>query len=129
MTERFGSRSQETGTIHNEIGWVLDDKGDYDGALVQYEKARAIWESVRGRNHPDTAASCHNIGLVLEKKGNYDGALVQYNKALAIQESVLGKNHPSTAFTYNKIGFVLEQQQSTMVLWFSCPVDLTPPRS
>jgi tetratricopeptide (TPR) repeat protein len=61
---------------------ALLSKGDYDGALVQYEKALAVRDSVLGKAHLDTAAISDNIALVLNEMGDYEGALVLFQKAL-----------------------------------------------
>ena len=62
------------------LGEVLRQKGDYDGALVEYRKALLIQESTLGMNHPDTATSYNNIGVALHMKGDYDGALCHSQK-------------------------------------------------
>jgi hypothetical protein len=42
-------------TIYSDIGLLLLEKGDYDGALEWPRKAQAIEESIVGMDHPDTA--------------------------------------------------------------------------
>jgi tetratricopeptide (TPR) repeat protein len=51
------------------------DKGDYDGALEQYEKALAIAESVLGTDHPATTYNNIGVGGLLFDEGDYDGAV------------------------------------------------------
>jgi tetratricopeptide (TPR) repeat protein len=89
----LGNNHPDTAKSYNNLALVLDEKGDYDGALEEYEKSLAIIESVFGTNHPITATVYDNIGRVLRAKGDYDGALGQFGKAMAVCESVLGKNH------------------------------------
>jgi tetratricopeptide (TPR) repeat protein len=70
------------GMIYEDIGSVLDDKGQPGDALIGNGKAFCLW--LLGENLIDTANRYKNIGMVLEKKGQYDEALVSYREALAI---------------------------------------------
>ena len=54
---------------YNNIGLVLNDKGDLDGAMEQYQRALAIQE-VKAPNSLDPAAFYNKIGLVLQHKGD-----------------------------------------------------------
>ncbi len=103
-----GREDGDTAAVYHNIGSMYQYRGDYDNALVQYQKALAIQEKVLGTEHPDTATTYHNIGMVYKAKGDYDNALVQYQKALAIREKVLDTEHPDTAATYNNIGLVYD---------------------
>ena len=106
LNQKYRPISVDTAVSYNNIGLVYADKGDYDNALVHYNKARVIQEQKSGKDHPNTASSYNNIGLVYAQKGDYDNALVYYNKALVSQEKTLGKDHPDTARSYNNIGLV-----------------------
>jgi len=101
-----GRETEDTAVVYGNIGSMYDDRGDYDNALVQYQKALAIQEKVLDTEHPNTATTYHNIGSVYDNMGKYEQALVYYLKALAIVEKVLGTEHPSTAATYNNIAGV-----------------------
>jgi tetratricopeptide (TPR) repeat protein len=63
----LGEDHPDNATTYNNIGAVLYEKGDYDGAMVMYQKALAIQAVVLGDN-PSTAPTYHNIGQVLDKK-------------------------------------------------------------
>ncbi len=101
-----GREDGDTAAVYHNIGRMYQYRGDYDNALVQYQKALAIAEKVLGTEHPSTAATYNNIAGVYYAKGDYDNALVYYLKDLAIVEKVLGTEHPSTAATYNNIAGV-----------------------
>ncbi len=105
-----GQENEDTAAVYNNIGSMYQDKGDYDDALVQYQKALGIQEKVLGTEHPSTAATYNNIGAVYDDMGDYENALVQYQKALAIREKVLGTQHPSTATTHNNIGLAYKSK-------------------
>ncbi len=101
-----GRETEDTAAVYHNIGNMYHDRGDYDNALVQYQKSLQIKEKVLDTEHPSTAATYHNIGAVYKAKGDSDNALVQYQKALAIREKVLGTEHPDTATTYHNIAGV-----------------------
>lgn len=58
----------------NNLGSVLQDLGDYDGAKAAYERALKIWEQVYGSEHPQVAKGVNNLGMVLKDLGDYAGA-------------------------------------------------------
>jgi nephrocystin-3 len=72
-----------TATTYNNIGLLLNMRGDYDAALAMYKIVLAIEAVVLG-DHPSTATTYNNIGLALNDTGGYDGALAMYPKVLAI---------------------------------------------
>jgi tetratricopeptide (TPR) repeat protein len=72
---------------------VYEGKGDFENALVQFQKALEIRTRVFGSDHPNVAASFNNIGAVYEKKGDLENALVQHQKALKIRTRVFGSDH------------------------------------
>ena len=51
---------------HNNLGQVYSNKGMYDNAVVQFEKALAI--------DPNYAKAYNNLGLVYYAKGMFDEA-------------------------------------------------------
>jgi tetratricopeptide (TPR) repeat protein len=57
-------------------GIALDDLGNYNGAILYYDKALAI--------NPGEADVLYNKGNALYDLGNYNGAILYYDKALAI---------------------------------------------
>ena len=46
----------------NNVGQILQDKGDLDGALPYTERALKIDEKVYGRYHPKVARDANDIG-------------------------------------------------------------------
>ena len=101
---------EKTAWLYHEVGRGFDYSGEYDKALVWFEKARDIYEKALGKEHPDTAATYNNIAVVYDNQGDYNAALEWYMKGLAICEKALGKEHPSTAATYNNIAGVHNSQ-------------------
>jgi tetratricopeptide (TPR) repeat protein len=91
-------------------------KGDYEAALVEYQKALAIQEASLGKDHPDTATTYSNIGSVLFEKGDYEGALVEYQEGSGHSRSKLGqRNIAETAATYmTTLGVCTSLQKMTL---------------
>jgi tetratricopeptide (TPR) repeat protein len=75
---------------HNNLGQVYSNKGMYDNAVVQFEKALAI--------DPNYAKAHNNLGLVYYAKGMFDEANAQFKNALTI--------NPNLAEAYNNLGLV-----------------------
>ncbi|EGD77180.1 hypothetical protein PTSG_08273 [Salpingoeca rosetta] len=86
------------------VGLVLDDFGEYDGAIAFYETALPIYLRTEGDKGENVAGLHGNLGIAYDSKGEYDKAVEFYEKALAIMVETLGEKHPSTADTYNNLG-------------------------
>ena len=97
------------GMLH-QIGYLVDEQGNYASALEWYQKARRMRERVLGTDHPDTATTYNNIAAVYYAQGNYASALERFQKALRISERVLGTDHPDTANIYGGIALVYYAQ-------------------
>jgi tetratricopeptide (TPR) repeat protein len=92
----------QTGTVEeaerlNKQLIQLYRQGNYAEAVRLGERALAIWEKVRGPEHPDTATGLNNLALLYRTMGQMAQALPLYQRALAIREKVRGPEHPDTA--------------------------------
>jgi predicted TPR repeat methyltransferase len=96
--------------VHNNLGFLLDQRGDSAGALAEYRKAVAInpadpgalnnlASALRDLNNPEEAETCYrralsikpdhpeannNLGMMLSDRGRHSEALEYYRKALAV---------------------------------------------
>jgi tetratricopeptide (TPR) repeat protein len=86
------------------IGWVNMGKGDYEQALVHYQRCLTIEERVKGKDAIDCATTLNNIGSVYDDKGDYEQALLYYQRCLTIQERVKSKDAIDCATTLNNMG-------------------------
>ncbi len=75
---------------------MKEAKDDYDGALILYENALAVYAKVLGREHTSIATNYSNIGEVKLAKGDYNGALETFQKWFAIRDKVLRWDHTLT---------------------------------
>ena len=71
------------GTRKN-IGMVLAERFDFDGAMEQFELAKEIYEEIGDRICSDVATTISCMGNVQYRRGNLDNALSLYSKALCM---------------------------------------------
>ncbi len=67
---------QETVRTHLNHGRACLDKGKYDDAIADYDKAIAL--------DPNVAIAYTNRGLAYGRKGAFDRAIADYTKAIAL---------------------------------------------
>ena len=100
----------DAGSLFNNLAGVYYDQGNYEEALMYFQKDLEISEKVLGKDHPSTATAYNNLALLYQAQGNYEEALMYFQKALVISEKVLGKDHPSTATAYNNLALLYQAQ-------------------
>jgi tetratricopeptide (TPR) repeat protein len=106
----MGSDDPIVASILNNLGYLLQEQGDLEGARTIHERALAISESALGVDHPDVAACLNNLGTLLRDCGDRAQALPYFERALTINEKALGPLHPDTALCLNNLGLVLREQ-------------------
>ena len=102
------SDGSDRSNYNNQLGYVRNAQGDYEEALLYYEKCLAMRQKTLPANHPDLATSHNNIGMVYYSMGEYSKALSYYDKCLDMKQKSLPANHPSLATSYNNIGGVYD---------------------
>jgi len=85
--------------IH-QLGILAQDRGDYDEAARQYQRALDIFE--RLGDQAGMASGYHQLGALAQARGDYDGAARQYQRSLDIEER-LG-NQAGMAASYSQLG-------------------------
>ena len=58
----------------NNLGLLLHDQGDYEGAAPLCREALQIRRETLGDRHPSTLISMNNLGGLLQAQGDYEGA-------------------------------------------------------
>lgn len=79
----------------------LYEAGRYDEAIVLEERMLAIFQNVRGAEHPDVAATLNNLAESYAANGDYHHAERLFKEAMAIWEKVLRPDHPDLSPTLN----------------------------
>ncbi len=97
LRQSISSKDEKNEAIFsNQLGHVLRNKADLDGALRYAQRALTIDEKVYGSDHPTVAIRVNNIGTILQAKGDLDGALRYTERALKILEKNYGAENPQT---------------------------------
>jgi protein O-mannosyl-transferase len=73
-------RNPRSWLAHNDLGTILLNAGDLDGAMFHFQKALAI--------DPTLAGAYYNIGVINAERGNLDTAIEYYRKGLAIEPKI-----------------------------------------
>ena len=71
--ETLGDRHPCTLISINNLGSLLQAKGDLAAAEALYREALVVQRETLGNRHPNTLNSIHNLGLLLEEQGRYRG--------------------------------------------------------
>jgi hypothetical protein len=81
--KKLGPAHAEVGTALNNLGLLLEAKGDDDAAAALYRRALPVVERACGPEHPETAAVLLNLGGLTG-----DRAMVE--RSLRIFEATMG---------------------------------------
>jgi tetratricopeptide (TPR) repeat protein len=90
----------------NDLGYLFESSGDYDGAEKCYREAIAMNSILLGEKHPAIALALNNLAFVIQSKGDLPRAEATYRLALEMERGLLGEVHPEVANTLNNIAFV-----------------------
>ncbi|MCE9580384.1 MAG: serine/threonine-protein kinase [Deltaproteobacteria bacterium] len=85
---------RETGVAISR-GTLLGRRSDYAGALAQFERARALGETLWGPDSWRLAANESNLATALRRLGRTDDAIAHARRAVALV-APLGDTHPDT---------------------------------
>ncbi len=107
VVEQRGDEKQES-ALADQLGQILQAKGDLEGALSNAQRALKIGEKVYGPDHPNVAFFANNIGQILKDKGDLEGALSYTQHALKIGDKVYGPDSPEVAISANNIGVIFQ---------------------
>src|SRR5262249_18770519 len=79
---------------HNNLGFALYDKHDWDGAIACYKKALEL--------DPKHANAHNNLGIALYDKHDWDGAIAFYKKALELDPKDASSHYALGTALYDK---------------------------
>ncbi|MCX4240348.1 tetratricopeptide repeat-containing serine/threonine-protein kinase [Paraliomyxa miuraensis] len=82
---------------HNSLGLVLLERGKYEEALGELERALAALEPEVDAHELRSANTLGNIGIALRKLDRIDESIEVQERGLAKVESALGSSHPYVA--------------------------------
>lgn len=93
--------------LNNNLGSILQERGDLDGAQRCIERALIIDERLYGPDAGRVAIRLSNLGAILRARGNLKDAKRCTERALRINERVYGAEHPFIAICANNLGSIL----------------------
>ncbi len=85
----------------NNLALLYESMGEYEKALLYYQRAFKTVEKALKPEHPCVATTLNNLAGLYENIGEYEKALTLYQRVLKIREEVLGLQHPDVAETLN----------------------------
>jgi lipoprotein NlpI len=83
-------------TAYHNLGVLYDNRGLYDKAVEEYEKAIAV--------NAAFAESHNNLGVLYDNRGLYDKAIEEYEKAIAVNPA-FAEAHNNLGVLYDNRGF------------------------
>jgi len=108
--ERMEPAKRATSTLINNLGMMLQDQGDLDGAKAMYREYLEGCRGTLGDKHRSTLGSINNLGLLLHDQGDLDGAEALCREALEGRRETLGDRHPNTLGSIYNLGELLQKQ-------------------
>ena len=107
----FGDRHPNTLTSMNNLGTLLETKGDTAAAEPLLREALEGQRSVLGSQHPQTLNSICNLGALLDAKGDLAAAELLLREGLQGQRSVLGNGHADTLVSVGNLRHAVSDQR------------------
>ena len=78
----LGSSHPDVADTLNNLAFVLNDKGDLEGAIAMGRQSIDTYRTSVGNEHPLVALGMHNVGIWLIDTGDYERATVVLGQAL-----------------------------------------------
>jgi tetratricopeptide (TPR) repeat protein len=91
-----GKDAIDCATTLNNIGSVYKNKGDYEQALLHYQRCLTIQERVKGKDAIDCATTLYNISFVYSKLKQNELAKSAAERSYKISLKILGEQHFKT---------------------------------
>ena len=101
--ERMPPGERGTSVLSNQLGLLLQAKGDLAGAEALMREALQAFRETLGDRHPSTLVSIGNLGSLLQDKGDLAAAESLLREALEGQRETLSNRHPVTLTFINNL--------------------------
>ena len=110
MNKAASDKVPEKAMSYNQIGCLKEDMGQYDEAIMYYNKALHIMDNTLLQNNlfikHQEATLNNNLGSVYRKKADYRKSLAYYYNALTILKDILPPDHVDISWTNSNISAV-----------------------
>lgn len=85
ISQVYGAQGETEAAVRSELGTLYYNAGLIDQALLQYQRARVLYQETIGTEHYDSFETLNNIGLCHLRRGRSDQAEEFFRSALAGQ--------------------------------------------
>ena len=109
--QALGPTHRETGLSWNSLGIIAWERGDYDEAVADINRAVAIWRNPDGAQ--SLSGGLYNLGMVLHSAGRDAEALVALDEARRLRVERYGASSVLVGDTDRLIGDILLAQGRT----------------
>ena len=103
ITDAFPDQPLVEASIRLTLGNTYSYLGLAELAIRQCERARKLYETHLGPEHPDTLTSMNNLANAYRDAGKLDLALPLYEQTLELMKAKLGPEHPHTLSSMNNL--------------------------
>jgi tetratricopeptide (TPR) repeat protein len=101
-----GEPHPDLAEVLNDMGLLLDERGDLDESEKFYRESLAMYQRLLGDKHPYVATGLENVALILQDKGDLAGAETLYMQSLHMRAELVGETHPEYALTLFNIALL-----------------------
>ena len=110
LTRAVAPARDPMATALTNLGVLLMDKHDWEGAEPLLREALAINRKLHGERYRNVARNVSNLAVIHKGRGDLKGAEQYWLEALRLQRQILPADHPDTAWTLRLLGQVKESQ-------------------
>jgi tetratricopeptide (TPR) repeat protein len=93
--------------LANNLGWLRQGMGDYDGAETAYLRALEIFHGQYGFDHEETATVACNLGVLYQLSGHLAQECEMHRIAWEARRKLFGEAHPETAGSCHQLAAAL----------------------
>jgi tetratricopeptide (TPR) repeat protein len=111
LTKESGKNPAGEAVIHNNIGFLLNERGLNAEAFKSYQQSLEISQKLADR--VNESVTLGNIGLLYNSQGQFDVALGYYQQALAISRQT--GDRAGEAKLYQHIGTLLKERKQNIL--------------
>lgn len=104
--EHFGSSSEITLKMLNQLASIRYQQGDYERARVLCKQCYEKRKKTLGEAHPDTLSSLGNLAAIEQSLGNYRAALSLCETCYDVKCRTLGEAHSDTVAELERLASV-----------------------
>jgi tetratricopeptide (TPR) repeat protein len=103
----FHSDHPELAVGLNNLAYVLQERGDFNGGEALYREALEMMRRLFPADHPDVAWALNNLGSVLRSRGEHGATEPLYREALEMMRRLFPADHPDVAWGLSNLAFEL----------------------